>query len=68
MRMLQPRRETDLALEPSDVHVSGELRRENLDHDRTVQPEVLGDEDAAHPAAELALDAVIGAEDALETV
>jgi hypothetical protein len=61
VRVLQPRREEDLPAEP----VHGDRRRQllphQLDDDAPLQPRVVGDEDARHPATrELALDGVAG--------
>ena len=60
-RMLQSRRERDLAREALGGHVDADVRRERLEHDLTPERVFGGDEDARHPAAaELALDGVDG--------
>src|SRR5690606_40416748 len=59
----------DLALEPVHVHRGRHLGREDLDDHLPADPHLLGEEDVAHPAAaELALDAVLVAEVALEAL
>ena len=59
MRMLQLSRELDLPLEPVHVHTGGHLGWEDLDHDLTSQPHLLGQEHATHPpATEFRLDGV----------
>ena len=69
MGMLQLRREVDLALEPVDTDPGSHLGREHLHDHVPPEPHLLRKEHAAHPApAELALDAVRGAEDGLETI
>jgi hypothetical protein len=60
-------REVDLALEAVDAHPRCHLRRQDLHDDRALEPHLLGEEDAAHPApAELALDSVSAAEMGLQ--
>ena len=69
VRMLQPRRELDLAAEAFDVDASGEIGREHLHDDASSQRAFLGDEHTTHPAAgELPLDGVGVGEDSLEVV
>ena len=59
--MLEPRGEADLALEALGAQGMCEIGMEDLERDRAVMPEVLGQEDGRHPApAELALDHVAG--------
>ena len=69
MRMLQPRGELDLALEPLDRHARRELRRQQLDDDLSSERELRGHEDPRHPAAaELPLDGVGRAQRRLEVL
>ena len=59
MRMLQPRRQQHLAVEPLRIHAGGKLRVQHLDDDVTMQRDVLGEEDAGHAApADLADNAI----------
>ena len=46
VRMLQPRGEQDLALEPFQRHLRRGLRRQHLDHDRAAERDLLGHEHA----------------------
>jgi hypothetical protein len=67
VRVVELRRELDLAPEALDVDPGGQLRREDLDHDLPLERPLGGDEDAAHPAArELLLEVVGVAEGGLE--
>jgi hypothetical protein len=60
--VLELGRDVDLALEAVDAHPGRHLGREDLHDDWTLEPHLLGEEDAAHPAAaELALDGVSAA-------
>ena len=57
--MLEPGGEADLALEPLGAERGGELGEQDLERDRAVVPEVLGQVDHGHAAApELALEGV----------
>ena len=57
--MLQPGGEPDLPLEPLGAERRGELRMEQLERDRAVVLEVLGQPDRGHAAAaELAVERV----------
>ena len=59
VRVLELRREHDLAPEAVDVHAAGELLRQHLHDDAPAQRLLLREEDAAHAAAaELRLDGV----------
>ena len=59
MRVLEPGGELDLALEPLGAEGGGELGEEDLEGDRAVVPEVLGQVDDGHAAAaELTLERV----------
>ena len=59
MRMLQPRRELDLALETLGGHSGAKLRRQYLDDDAPAESLLLGQKHARHPAAaQLPLDHV----------
>ena len=59
MRMLQPRRELDLALEAIGAQPGGEIRRQNLDDDPSVEREIMHEEDTRHPpTTELPLDSI----------
>ncbi len=59
--MLELGGELDLATEPRRVGSRRHLRRQHLDDDPSLQPEILGDEDTAHPGTgELPVD-VVGA-------
>jgi hypothetical protein len=49
-RGLKLGREVDLALEPVDAHPRRHLRRRDLHDDRALEPHLLDEEDAAHPA------------------
>jgi hypothetical protein len=61
--MLKPGGEPDLALKAFRPQIGGELRVEDLQRDRAVVPEVIGQIDRRHAApAELALDPVTVAE------
>ena len=66
MRVLEPRREPDLADEALGPHGLGQLGVEDFERHRSVMPEVVGEVHRGHaPATELALDAVaIGLEPA----
>ena len=65
--MLQPGRELDLALEPLDVDRGAHLGRQDLDDDLAAEPDLLGEEDAAHAAAaQLLQDAVLVADRGLK--
>jgi hypothetical protein len=56
-------------MEPFGVEPRRELRWQDLDHDPTSEPRLLGDEDPAHPAAaQLAFDTVCRPESGLQTV
>src|SRR5689334_19081058 len=69
MRVLQLRRELDLALEPVDTDPGCHLGREHLHDHLPPEAHLLREEHAAHPApAELALDAVGSGEHGLETL
>ena len=58
---------SDLALEPLGAEPLREVGREHFHDDLALEPLLVGDEDAAHPAAaELALEAVGVAERFLE--
>jgi hypothetical protein len=58
-RMLQTRRNADLALETLRTQGGAQLRAEHLDRDGPLVPEVPGKEDSRHPATpDLALDIV----------
>ena len=48
--MLQPGGEADLALEPLEAERGGEAGVKDLERDRTVVPEVVGQPDGGHPA------------------
>ncbi len=57
--MLQLGGELDLPLEPLLIHLGGHLGRQHLDDHLARESDLLGEEDATHPAAaQLALDAV----------
>ncbi len=59
MRMLELRRELNLTFEPFDTHPGRHLGWQHLDDHGALEPHLLSEEDAAHPAtAELALDGV----------
>ena len=59
VRVLQPRGEPDLALEPLGAERHGELGVQDLERDRTVVPKIVHEVDGRHAAAaELALDPV----------
>jgi hypothetical protein len=65
--MLQPRGDADLAGEAVDAERGGELAPKDLHRDLAPVLQVLGHEHSGHAAlAQLALDAVGGAEGALE--
>ena len=67
VRMLEPRREHDLAFEPLDRDAGGHLRRQHLHDDLALQRMLFGHEHARHSAAaELALERVGAAEYGLE--
>ena len=67
VRMLEPRRDVDLAGEAVGAERGGELGPEDLHRHLALVLQVLGEEDGGHAAlAELALDAVGRAEGALE--
>ena len=69
VRMLQPRRELDLALEPLGVDAGQQLRRQHLHDDVPPQRLLARHEHARHAAAaELALDRVRRAERVLQLV
>ena len=68
-RMLQLRRELDFPAEPIGTHARRQLLRPHLDHHPPPQCDFLGQIDVAHAAAaELALDAVGGAQSSLQLV
>src|SRR5690606_41464755 len=52
VRMLEGGRNLDLPLEPVRMHAGGRLRRQDLDDDPSPQPQLFGQEDTAHPAAD----------------
>ena len=57
--MLQPSAEADLAQETIGSYRVSQLRAQDLERDRTVVPDMVGEVDRSHAAAtELALDAV----------
>ena len=57
--MLEPGSELDLALEALRAERGGELRVQDLQGDRTIVPEIVGEKHRRHATtAELALDAV----------
>jgi hypothetical protein len=59
MRVLQFRRDPDLAQEAFGTQAGGYLRVEDLDGDLAPVPDIIGQVDHRHPAAaELALDRV----------
>ena len=65
--MLQPRGQTDLALEPLRAHRGSQLAVEHLEGDGTVVPQVERQIDSRHSAApQLALDGVAPGERSLE--
>ena len=67
VRVLQLRDELDLAMEAIEADAAGEIGREQLDHDLTIEPSLGGEKDVTHAsAAELALDGVGVAECGLE--
>ena len=67
VRLLEPRREPDLALEPRRREGVGELGRQNLDDDVAPERLVAGDEDPRHSAgAELPLHGVAASERLLQ--
>ena len=66
--MLQSGGESDLALEPFDVYIAGELRRQDLEHHLPVEAQIAGDEDATHASAQLPLEGIAGGQGALELV
>ena len=69
VRVLEPRRERDLALESRDRDAAGELRRQQLHDDAPSEREVLGHEHARHAAAaELRPETIIVAEGRLKLV
>jgi hypothetical protein len=69
VRVLEPRRETDLAREPFGAQPLGQLGREHLHHDPAAERHVLRHEHAGHPAApELALEGVRRTERRLKPV
>jgi hypothetical protein len=69
MRMLELRRDEDLAMEALAVDSSGEVGRENLDDDVAREASVMRDEHARHSATrKLALEPVALAETGLEAV
>ena len=69
MRVLQAGGELDLALEPLDVDRGAHLGRQELDDDLPAEPDLLGQEDAAHAAAtQLLQDAVVVADRGLKPV
>lgn len=56
MRVLESRRESDLAFEPLRREAGGELGVQHLHDDLASEPRVVGDEHARHaPAPELTL-------------
>src|SRR6185503_14941930 len=69
VRVLQLRDELDLAVETIEADAPGEVRRQQLDHDLTIESSLGGEKDVAHATAtELALDGVVVAECGLEAV
>ena len=65
--MLQPGGELDLAQEALGAERGGELGVEDLERDRAVVLQVLGEEDGGHaPAPELTLECVTAAQTVLE--
>ena len=69
VRVLEPGGDADLAGEPLGAQGGGELGAEHLDRDLAIVLEVISQEHGRHAAlAELALDAVGGAESLLELV
>src|SRR5262249_10955292 len=69
VRLLQRRDRTDLSLEPLGAQALREVGRQHFHHDSSLEPELFGDEDAAHAAAaKLALQAVRVTERFLELV
>ena len=69
VRVLQAGGELDLPLESLDVHRSAHLGRQELDDDLTTEPDLFGQEDAAHAAAtQLLQDAVVVADRGLKPV
>lgn len=51
VRMVQPGRDLDLALEPVDAHPGSEVWWQDLYHDLPIERLLLGDEHAGHPAS-----------------
>ena len=69
VRMLQSRRDLDLASEPFRAHACGQLGRQDLHDDLAPQRLLLGHEHARHPAAaELALERDVVTESRLELI
>ena len=67
--MLQRRREPDFPLEAFGREHGTKFRRKDLEHDLTMELELLGQIDPAHAAApKLTLDAIAGAQTVLEDV
>ena len=59
MRVLELRRQVDLAAESFTAHGRRQLGRQHLDHDLPLEAELLGQEDPAQrSAAELPVDAI----------
>jgi hypothetical protein len=69
VRVLEPGDELDLALEALRTEGGGDLGVEDLERDRAVVPQIMGEVDDSHPTtSELALDAVAVGQDGLETI
>ncbi len=66
VRMLQLRRHGNLPLKAIGARAPRQLGREHLDHDSSPEPHLLGEEDAAHSAPELLVDAVLPREPSLQ--
>jgi len=67
VRMLQPRGQEDLALEPFAADAGSEIGRQHLDDHTARKRALLGDDHAAHgTAAELPFDGVCAGERSLE--
>src|SRR5687768_11253897 len=64
MRVLESRRQLDLALEPLGAQPGRKVRRQHLDHDLSIDCHLVSEKDARHSAAtELAFDAIPVAKD-----
>ena len=66
MRLLQSRRQLNLAAKAIDVESGAELRWQYLDDDVATEVDFAGDEDARHPTPEVVSDLVAIAERALQ--